>query len=95
MKKGTFSAPHLTGVQFEISRIPLAGVVARLGWIYRAENVFGSLISKKLILYNASGVLNLISPQLLSKVFWKFQIVPPLHSDAYFGMDNLCQIKCR
>ena len=43
------------GVQFEISRIPFTGVVTRLGWIYRAENVFGSLFSMKLILYNASG----------------------------------------
>jgi hypothetical protein len=50
---------NATGVQFEISRIPLTGVVARLGWIYRAENVFGSLISKRLILYNASGVLKM------------------------------------
>jgi hypothetical protein len=48
---------NVTGVQFEISRIPLTGVVARIGWIYRAENIFGSLISKRLILYNASGVL--------------------------------------
>jgi hypothetical protein len=48
---------NATGVQFEISRIPLTRVVAILGWIYRAENVFGSLISKRLILYNASGVL--------------------------------------
>jgi hypothetical protein len=30
---------NATGVQFEISR----GVVARLGWIYRAANVFGNL----------------------------------------------------
>jgi hypothetical protein len=39
------------------TRIPLTGVVTRLGWIYRAENVFGSLISTRLILYNVSGVL--------------------------------------
>jgi hypothetical protein len=45
---------NATGVQFEISRIPLTGVVTRFGWI--AENVFGSLISTRLILYNASGV---------------------------------------
>ena len=45
------------GVKFKISRINLTGVVTRLGWISRAENVFGSLISTRLILYNASGVL--------------------------------------
>jgi hypothetical protein len=45
------------GVKFEISRIPLTGIETRLGWISRAENVFGSLISTRLILYNASGVL--------------------------------------
>jgi hypothetical protein len=50
---------NATGVQFEISRIPLTGVVARLGWIYKAENVFGSLISKRLIIYYASGVLKM------------------------------------
>ena len=48
---------NATGVQIEIIRIPLTEVVTRLGWIYRAENVFGSLISKRLILYNANGVL--------------------------------------
>jgi hypothetical protein len=50
---------NASGVQFEISRIPFTGVVTRLGWIYRAENVFGSLISMRLILYNASGVLKM------------------------------------
>ena len=48
---------YATGVQFEISRIPLTRLVAIIGWKYRAENVFGSLISKRLILYNASEVL--------------------------------------
>ena len=41
---------NASAVQFEISRIPFTGVVTRLGWIYRAENVFGSLISMRLIL---------------------------------------------
>ena len=41
-------------------------------------------------------ISSLISSHLLSKVFWKFQNLPPLHSDAYnFGMDKLCQMKCR
>ena len=37
---------------------------------------------------------SLISSQGLSKVFWKFKFWPPVHSDAYFGMDGLCQSKC-
>ena len=39
----------------------------------------------------------LILSQALSnwKVFWKFQIWPLVHSDAYSGMDGLCQIKWR
>ena len=37
----------------------------------------------------------LISFQALSRVFWKFKISPPVHSDGYFGMDGLYQIKCR
>jgi hypothetical protein len=60
---------NATGVQFEISRIPLTGVVTRLGWIYRAENIFGSLISKRLILYNASGVLKM-SPSSFLNSWW-------------------------
>ena len=39
------------GVKFEISRIPLTGVMTRLGWMYRAENV------NKINTYNASGLL--------------------------------------
>ena len=37
----------------------------------------------------------LISFQTLSRVFWKFKISHPVHSDGYFGMDGLYQIKCR
>jgi hypothetical protein len=36
------------GVKIKISRIPLIGLVTRLGWRYRAENVFRSLISTRL-----------------------------------------------
>jgi hypothetical protein len=50
---------NASGVQFEISRIPFTGVVTRLGWIYRAENVLGSLISTRLILYNGNGELKM------------------------------------
>ena len=32
----------------------------------------------------------LISSQALLKVFWKFKIWPPVHSDAYIGIDSNC-----
>jgi hypothetical protein len=37
----------------------------------------------------------LILSLALSKVFRKFKIEPPVHYDAYFGMDGLCHAKCR
>ena len=35
---------------------------------------------------NFLSIYMLISSQALSKVFWKFQIWPLVHSDAYFGI---------
>ena len=46
----------LRGVTIEISRIPFTVVVTILCWIYRAANVFESLISVILIFYHASEV---------------------------------------
>jgi hypothetical protein len=37
-------------------------------------------------------ISSLISSQVLSKVFWKFKIWLPVHSEANFVMDGLCQI---
>ena len=40
-------------------------------------------------------ISSLISSQVISKVFWKFKISPPVHSKANFVMDGLCQINWR
>ena len=45
-------------------------------------------LPKKISVY----IFILISSQALSKVFWKFKIWPPVHSDAYFGLKHIAGI---
>jgi hypothetical protein len=68
--------------------------------ILRSKNIFSSLEHRRNYrLYSIFFSLDIsnISASFtgISKLFWKLKIWPPVHSDAYFVMDGLCQIKCR
>jgi hypothetical protein len=43
--------------------------------------------------------LSVLHPNLVSSpikgILEILNLTPPVHSDGYFGMDGLCQIKCR
>ena len=70
---------------------------SKTGTTCESGTVYPSVISvrwdfrRHFLLYISS----LISSQVLSKVFWKFIIWPPVHSESNFVMDGLCQINCR